>query len=91
MPKKDDIIQPINAPFDDVAETIAKPITKVSIKNKNLVPIMGSGPITHGQGTLDLQIQKQIEIDGIGMGVLNDGTPFLTGRGLARQVYRSLK
>jgi hypothetical protein len=35
---------------DDVAETIAKPIAKISIKNKNLVPIMGSGPITHGQG-----------------------------------------
>lgn len=84
MPKKDDTIMPIDAPFDDVAETIAKPITKISFKNKNLVPIMGAGPITHGQGTLDLQIQKQIEIDGIGMGVLSDGTPFLTGRGLAR-------
>lgn len=36
------------------------------------------------QGVLDLQIEKQIEIDGIGMGVLTDGTPFLTGRGLSR-------
>lgn len=31
-----------------------------------------------------LRIEKQIEIDGVGMGVLSDGTPFLTGRGLAR-------
>lgn len=36
------------------------------------------------QGVLDLGIEKQIEVDGIGMGVLSDGTPFLTGRGLAR-------
>lgn len=36
------------------------------------------------QGSLDLGIAKQIEIDGVGMGVLSDGTPFLTGRGLAR-------
>jgi len=39
-------------------------------------------PITPGQGLLF--IDKEIEIDGIGMGVLSDGTPFLTGRGLAR-------
>lgn len=36
------------------------------------------------QRHLDLGIQKQVEIDGVGMGVLSDGTPFLTGRGLAR-------
>lgn len=31
-----------------------------------------------------LRIEKETEIDGIGMGVLSDGTPYLTGRGLAR-------
>lgn len=36
------------------------------------------------QGTLDLHVDKQAEIQGVGMGVLNDGTPFLTQRGLAR-------
>jgi len=36
------------------------------------------------QGELALGIEKQREIDGIGMGVLSDGTPFLSGRGLAR-------
>lgn len=40
--------------------------------------------VTGQQKSLDLGIQKQVEIDGIGMGVLSDGTPFLTGRGLAR-------
>jgi hypothetical protein len=49
-----------------------------------MVPAPGSFPITPGQGNLDLHIEKQIEIDGVGMGVLSDGTPFLTGRGLAR-------
>lgn len=33
---------------------------------------------------IPLGIDKQAEIDGIGMGVLSDGTPFLNGRGLAR-------
>lgn len=38
------------------------------------------------QGHLDLGIEVQAEIDGIGMGVLKDGTAFLTGRGLSRLV-----
>src|SRR6267378_6623842 len=33
---------------------------------------------------LDLQVAAQTEIDGVGMGVLSDGTPFLTLRGLSR-------
>lgn len=36
------------------------------------------------QGELDLKVVKSNEVDGLEMGVLNDGTPFLTGRGLAR-------
>jgi len=33
---------------------------------------------------LTLFVDKEKEIDGVGMGVLSDGTAFLTGRGLAR-------
>lgn len=33
---------------------------------------------------LDLQIAVEREVDGVGMGVLSDGTPFLNIRGLAR-------
>lgn len=33
---------------------------------------------------LDLQIAVEREVDGVGMGVLSDGTPFLSIRGLAR-------
>ncbi|WP_132250191.1 hypothetical protein [Methylobacterium segetis] len=36
------------------------------------------------QGELPLEIAKEVEIDGVGMGVLSDGTPYLTLRGLAR-------
>lgn len=38
--------------------------------------------ITSNQGELFVNVQK--EIQGVGMGVLSDGTPFLTQRGLAR-------
>ena len=37
-----------------------------------------------GQDILDLQVEREIEIDGIGMGVLNNGTAYLNARGLAR-------
>jgi len=52
--------------------------------NRELVSVLPSKGAALKQGVLDLGIQKQIEIDGIGMGVLSDGTAFLTGRGLAR-------
>lgn len=54
------------------------------IKNKLLSHLVGGDARAPVQGELDLQIEKQIEIDGVGMGVLSDGTAFLTGRGLAR-------
>jgi hypothetical protein len=38
----------------------------------------------HKQFSLDLGIAREVEIDGIGMGVLSDGTAYLTARGLAR-------
>lgn len=57
------------------------------ISNNDLYAI--SLPATMGnkdpkQQELALEITKQIEVDGIGMGVLSDGTAFLTGQGLAR-------
>lgn len=54
-------------------------------KNNNLVAVMpGKVAANSVQGVLDLGIAKQKEIDGVGMGVLSDGTPFLTLRGLAQ-------
>lgn len=80
MVDKKDIIEPIKAGFEDVTSAIAPKV----IKNNNLAPAPRASAITPGQGVLNLQIEKQIEVDGVGMGVLTDGTPFLTGRGLAR-------
>lgn len=57
--------------------------TNVS-ENKGLIPVSTQNPRTPHQPALDLWIEKQKEIDGVGMGVLSDGTAFLTGRGLAR-------
>ena len=47
---------------------------------------MASKELTPAQGSLDLGVEAQAEIDGIGMGVLKNGTAYLTGRGLARLV-----
>jgi hypothetical protein len=44
----------------------------------------GQMQINRIQGRLNLEIEKQTEIQGIGMGVLKNGTPFLNQRGLAR-------
>ena len=59
------------------------PRGKIPNQNIALLPVPASNPRTTPQVEMDLQIQKQTEIDGVGMGVLTDGTPFLTGRGLA--------
>ena len=58
-----------------------KPRSKISNDSNVLIPYSGPNPRTAAQLALDLKIEKQIEIDGIGMGVLNDGTAFLNGRG----------
>ena len=61
----------------------ALPITKKTLSISKLPTVMPIIPITpNSQG--ELFIDKQKEIDGIGMGVLSDGTAFLSGRGLAR-------
>jgi hypothetical protein len=57
-----------------------------SFQNNDLVAKPGSKELGPVQGSLDLGIQAQAEIDGIGMGVLKNGTAYLTGRGLARLV-----
>lgn len=47
------------------------------------LPIKTQSHEVQAQGELDLGISCEAEIQGIGMGVLNDGTPFLHQRGLA--------
>jgi hypothetical protein len=39
---------------------------------------------TFPESPVVLRVEREVEIDGVGMGVLSDGTPYLTQRGLAR-------
>lgn len=50
---------------------------------KRLAPKSTSKEIGSKQGLLALDIAKEREIEGVGMGVLSDGTPYLNQRGLA--------
>lgn len=59
--------------------------TKAS-NNKGIAVKMPSKELAPAQRELDLQIECEREVDGVGMGVLSDGTPFLTGCGLARLI-----
>jgi len=66
-------------------DTTPNPITPKSLQTSDLSPKPPSSSIAHvSHAQLELFIDKQKEIDGVGMGVLSDGTAFLTGRGLAR-------
>lgn len=64
------------------AKTDPKEITSNASKIKELSGKSASKEIT-SQGELDLGIEVEREVNGIGMGVLGDGTPYLNQRGLA--------
>lgn len=65
-----------------MSEGLGKKINVIKAMPRNIA----RQELGQNQHDLDLGIELQAEIDGIGMGVLRDGTPFLTGRGLARLV-----
>lgn len=75
-----------NEALERLAKTDPKELGPKPSKINNLPQIMPSKELGPAQGNLDLGVEIQREIDGIGMGVLKDGTAFLTGRGLARLV-----
>ena len=81
--KTDKTIQPISDTLENVSKAVTSPITKKPLSIKQLPAVNPLNQITQ-KSQLDLFIDKQKEIDGVGMGVLSDGTAFLTGRGLAR-------
>lgn len=88
MAKKPDKIDPIDATFDDVIRAVAprankKEITKIHLTINKLPNIRGKKEITQNQTVLDLGIERERDVEGIGMGVLSDGTPYLNQRGLA--------
>jgi hypothetical protein len=83
MPKKDDIIEPIDADFEDVVKIISQPASPKQSKNKDLTKFQGLQPALGSQYTLDLEAEVQKEAYGIEMGVLGNGIPYLTQKGLA--------
>lgn len=72
--------------FDEASarlnQTDPKEITQNASSISILAPKPTSKEITPAQGVLNLEVER--DIDGIGMGVLSDGTPYLNQRGLAR-------
>ena len=60
-----------------------KEITSNTNKISALAANQAAKEITPRQGELDLGIERERDIGGIGMGILSDGTPYLNQRGLA--------
>jgi hypothetical protein len=60
----------------------AKPAGLSPNKINTLMELAGKKPAAPRQGFLDLKIDRQAEVNGFEMGVLSDGTPFLTARSL---------
>lgn len=85
MPKKDQTIDIINDTFDNVAKSIVQPPTLKTRKNMELSGNMkDQPPALRKQFQLDLGVEVQKDINGIEMGVLENGIPYLTQRGLAK-------
>ena len=86
MAKKPDTIDPIDASFDEVVNALVPRVgaaPKDGSNFKYLGSISGSGAAPL-QLRLDLGIQVEKQVDGIEMGVLQNGLPYLTQSGLSR-------
>ncbi len=89
MPKKPENIEPIDADFDSVVKAVVaakKSSQAASIKvnqNKELAVNHPVQTAPQKQIPLDLGIEVEKDIGGIEMGILDNGIPYLTQRGLA--------
>ena len=91
MPDDKKIIEPIDADFDEVAKAMVPVATPLSKKNRDLsgnASIEVAGP---RQGVLDLGVEVERVVGGVEMGVLENGLPYLTQRGLAEMSGASRK
>lgn len=83
--KTDKIIEPIDGPFDAVAKAVLGP--KVASKHTSETnELAHKAPLqvaASKQMPLDLGIEVQRDVNGIEMGVLENGIPYLTQRGLS--------
>jgi hypothetical protein len=81
MPDNKKTVEPIDADFDAVARAMVA--TPLSSKSKALSTVSTRSPATPKQLPLDLGIEVERVVGGIEMGVLENGIPYLTQRGLA--------
>jgi hypothetical protein len=83
MPDDKNIIEPIDADFDEVAKAIVSPAPLKSFNNIEIGSEMAVSPAPPIQLPLDLGIEVEKVIGGVEMGVLQNGLPYLTQTGLA--------
>ena len=87
MSKKEQEIQPIDASLDDVAMNIVSTRRDKPIQNNDL---QCEEPYLPAGSQLELfQVETQIEFEDIELGVLENGTPYLSESGLARRADES--
>ncbi len=84
MPDKDKIVEPINASLEDVVGSIFQPASAKPRRNKALMASTTTQPASPLQLVLDIGVEVQRDVNGVEMGVLENGIPFLTQRGLAK-------
>lgn len=80
MPKD---IEPIDADFDKVAQKLVTPAATFPSKNSDIPSKNAISPATPRQEVLDLGVEVERIVAGVEMGVLENGMPYLTQRGLA--------
>jgi len=83
MPDDKKMIEPLDGDFDAVAKAVVTPATKLPNRTNALTVSQAQTPATPKQLRLDLGIEVERVIGGIEMGVLENGIPYLTQRGLA--------
>lgn len=89
MPKKPEIIELIHADFDSVVKAVVNPKKATQTapvkpnKNKDLAANLLVQAAPPKQIPLDLGVEIEKDIGGIEMGILDNGMPYLTQRGLA--------
>lgn len=88
MPKD---IEPIDAGFDDVARSMVPVASGFPPRINNLTSGTSLAVATPKQGVLDLGVEVERIVGGVEMGVLENGLPYLTQRGLAEMSGGSRK
>lgn len=83
MPDDKKTIEPIDAPFDDVAKAMITPATPFPKEINRMMTGSALTPATPRQGVLDLGVEVERVVAGVEMGVLENGMSYLTQRGLA--------